>query len=168
MTARRSAVVCSLMAGQLLVAGDVSYQETTKITGGSLTSMMKFAGAFSKDARKLGQPIVTTVAIKGNKMLRSSEDSGQITDLDAETITQIDKVKHEYSVVTFAQMKEAAERAMEKAKSEQVKTESESTGSQPAKDSNVQVKLRYACAEDGCFQASLRFRYDRGDPDREC
>ena len=141
MTVRRSAVVCFLMAGQVLVAGDVSYQQTTKITGGSITSMMKFAGAFSKDARKLGQPIVTTVAVKGNKMLRSSEDNGQITDLDAETITQIDKVKHEYSVVTFAQMKEAAERAMEKAKSEQAKAESNSTGSQPAKDSNVQVSF---------------------------
>ena len=141
MTVRRSAFVCFLAAGQLLAGGDVSYQETTKITGGSLTSMMKFAGAFSKDARKLGQPIVTTVAIKGNKMLRSSEDSAQITDLDAETVTQIDKVKHEYSVVTFAQMKEAAERAMEKAKSEQAKAESKSTGSQSAKDSNVQVSF---------------------------
>lgn len=141
MKAGRSAVVCFLIAGQLAVAGDVSYQETTKITGGSLTSMMKFAGAFSKDARKLGQPIVTTVAIKGNKMLRSSEDSGQITDLDAETITQIDKVKHEYSVATFAQIKEAAERAMEKAKNDQAKAESKSTGSQPIKDSNVQVSF---------------------------
>jgi hypothetical protein len=131
------------LLGQFLVAGEVSYQETTKITGGSLTSMMKFAGVFSKDARKLDQPVVTTVAVKGNRMVRVTPDSAEITDLDAQTITHIDKIKRQYSVVTFAQMREAFERAMEKAKAEQANAGSQSVAApQPAKDPNMQLDFQ--------------------------
>lgn len=149
MTARAIAILSFLIAGRLSFAGDVTYQETTKITGGSITSMMKFAGAFSKGARKLGQPVVTTVAVKGNKMLRSTDDSAQIIDLDAQTITHIDKVKHEYSVITFAQMKAAADRAMEKARSEQSKATSQAPGPAPAKDPNVQLNFDAHVRETG-------------------
>src|SRR3954453_13179200 len=124
----------------LLMAGEVSYQETTKITGGSITSMMKFAGAFSKDARKAGQPMVTTVAVRGNRMARVTQDYADITDLDARTVTHIDKVKHEYSVTTFAQMKEALQHAMEKSKAEQNNSGSQPGATSPAaKDPNVQL-----------------------------
>ena len=124
----------------LMNGAEVSYQETTKITGGSITSMMKFAGAFSKDARKLGQPMITTVAVKGNQMARVMQDSADITDLDAKTTTHIDMTKHEYSVVTFAQMKEAMQRAMEQAKAQQDKASTQpQAASQPAKDPNVKL-----------------------------
>lgn len=126
----------------LLLAGEVSYQETTKITGGSITSMMKFAGAFSKDARKAGQPIVTTVAVKGNRMARVTQDYADITDLDARTITHIDKIKHEYSVTTFAQMKEALQQSIEKSKSEASNAASQRAATAaPAKDPNVQLSF---------------------------
>lgn len=128
-----------LVAGQLLTAGEVSYQETTKITGGSILKMMKFAGAFSKDARKMGEPVVTTVAIKGNRMIRSSNDFADITDLDAQTVTHIDKIKHQYSVVTFAQMHEAMQRAMDKAQQEQPKADAQAATPQTAKDPNVEL-----------------------------
>ena len=124
----------------LLVAGEVSYQETTKITGGSITSMMKFAGAFSKDVRKAGQPMVTTIAVKGNRMVRVTQDDADITDLDARTVTHLDKSKHEYSVMTFAQMKEALQHSIEKAKSEQNKAASKPEAApSTTKDPNVQL-----------------------------
>ncbi len=106
------------LAGQLMTAGEVSYDQTTKITGGSAMSMMKFAGMFSKDAAKLKDPVVENVSVKGNRMARTSQDHAEIIDLDAQTVTQIDKVKRQYSVLTFTQMKEAVEQALAKAKAE--------------------------------------------------
>src|ERR1700694_1434726 len=82
---------------------DFSYEQSTKITGGMMAGMMKFAGAFSKQAR---EPIQSTVAIKGNRMVQSSKDRATVTDLDNETITEINFPKKTYSVVTFAEMKQ--------------------------------------------------------------
>ncbi len=139
MRIRSGLAVAVCLAGQMTFAGEMSYQETTRITGGSAMSMMKFAGTFSKQARKLDKPIVTSVYLKDNRMARVSEDSIDITDLDAETITKIDRVKHQYSVVTFAQMKEAMQRAAEKAKTEQAKAQP-NTQQTPA-DSNVDLSF---------------------------
>src|SRR5262249_42937439 len=77
------------------------------MTGGAAMAMIKFAGAFSKQVR---EPMVSSTAVKGNKMIHSSKDRTEIIDLDAETITGIDFAKKTYSVMTFAEMKEALER----------------------------------------------------------
>ena len=61
---------------------DYSYQQTTQITGGSILSMMRMAGAFSSQARKAGDPIVSTVYLKGNRLARVAPDSIEIIDLD--------------------------------------------------------------------------------------
>lgn len=100
---------------------DFSYTETTQITGGSLLGMMKMAGHFSRQAREAGEPIVTTVAVKGNRMSRVSPTDTQIIDLDAETITNIDMQRHQYTVTTFQQMKQQLEAAEAKAEEEQKK-----------------------------------------------
>ncbi len=132
--------LCALI--RLTSGAEISYQETTKITGGSLTSMMKFAGAFSKDARKLGQPVITTVAVKGNQMARVTQDYMDITDLDAQTITHVDMIKHEYSVITFTEMKQAMQHTLDQAKEGQAKAAAQpQAASQPAKDPNVQLSF---------------------------
>lgn len=100
---------------------DFSYTETTQITGGSLMGVMKMAGHFSRQAREAGEPMVTTVTVKGNRMSRVSPTSTQIIDLDAETITNIDMQKREYTVMTFQQMKQQIEAAEAKAAAEQKK-----------------------------------------------
>lgn len=102
--------ICLLATGSLYA--DFTYEETSKITGGAIVGMMKFAGAFSKDARRATEPINSTVAIQGNRMVRKSQLTATITDLDAETITAINFEKKTYSVMTFAQMKQAMEDAM--------------------------------------------------------
>ncbi len=66
---------------------DFTYTETTQITGGSIVAMMKMAGAFSKQARQAGEPIVSTVMVKGNRMTRINAQRTEIVDLDRETIT---------------------------------------------------------------------------------
>jgi hypothetical protein len=96
------------------VFADYTYQETTQVTGGSLLSMMKMAGAFSSQAKKAGDPVVSTVYIKGNRMAKVTPDSIEIIDLDKETITHIDPLKKAYTVVTFQQMREQWEEAKRK------------------------------------------------------
>jgi hypothetical protein len=92
---------------------DFSYDESTKITGGMMAGVMKFAGAFSKQAR---EPIQSTVAVKGNRMLHGNKDRASVIDLDNETITEINYQKKTYSVMTFAEMKQAMEQAMQRMK----------------------------------------------------
>lgn len=104
---------------------DFSYTETTQMTGGSLLGVMKMAGHFSRQAREAGGPIVTTVTVKGNRMSRVSPTNTEIIDLDAETITNIDTQRREYTVMTFQQMKQQIEAAEAKAAAEQKKAPAE-------------------------------------------
>lgn len=119
---------------------DFTYTETTQVTGGSMLSLMKMAGAFSRQARKAGEPIVSTVSIKGNRMARINPDHTEIIDLDAETITNIDTLKREYTVMTFQQMKQQIEAAAAKAKAEQEK--SGKTAAPEQQPSNTDVKFQ--------------------------
>jgi hypothetical protein len=98
---------------------DFRYDETSKITGGSMVSMAKFASAFSKGAHQMTDPTNSTILVKGNRMAHINQDSTEIIDLDQETITKIDPVKKQYSVVTFQEMKAAMEEAMRRAQAEQ-------------------------------------------------
>ena len=117
---------------------DFTYIETTQVTGGSLVSMMKMAGTFSKAARQYGQPMDTTVIVKGNRMIRINPEETQIFDLDQETVTQINNAKHQYTVMTFAQIKQQMDDAMAKANAQQAK---QSAQQQPQAQPDMQMKF---------------------------
>jgi carbon monoxide dehydrogenase subunit G len=106
--------VLFIVAACLPAFGDFSYDQTSKITGGMMAGAMKFAGAFSKQAR---EPMVNTVAVKGNRMVHGSQHHASVIDLDAETITEINFDKKQYSVMTFAQMKQMMEEMSQRMKS---------------------------------------------------
>ncbi len=110
-----------LMAVSAAAHADFTYTETTQITGGSIMQIMKMAGTFSKTARQAGEPIASTVIVKGNRMTRIDPQHTEIIDLDHETITSIDHQKRQYTVMTFDQMRRQMEKAMQKAKEEQKK-----------------------------------------------
>ena len=120
----------ALLAGCLLLSklalADVTYQETTQVTGGSMMGMAKLAGAFSSQAKQALAPATTTVMIHGDRMVRSDPHTTEIIDLDAQNITMIDHDKRTYSVVTFQQMQQAMANAAAKVK-----------GSQPANNSQM-------------------------------
>ena len=108
-------ILITTLAGSCAgLRADFSYDQTSKITGGVMAGMMKFAGAFSKELR---EPIVTTVAVKGNRMAHINKHSVQIIDLDKETTTSVNLDKRTYSVMTFAQTKEMMEQMAQKAQS---------------------------------------------------
>jgi hypothetical protein len=136
------AVLCAAVAMAVPLRADFTYTETTQITGGSMLGLMKMAGAFSRQARQAGDPIVSTVAVKGNRMVRINPDHTEIIDLDAETITNIDTLKQQYTVITFAQMKQQIEAAAAKAKEQQQKSEAKAPDQPSTTDVKFQVNVR--------------------------
>jgi hypothetical protein len=130
---RTLCLLASLPTGLL---ADFSYQRTSKITGGAMAGMMKFAGAFSKQAR---EPIQSTVAVKGNRMATVSKERASIIDLDAETITEISFAKKTYTVMTFAEMKQMMEQMAQRAK-DAPKQQSEQQPSNVETDFKLEVK----------------------------
>lgn len=101
---KQISVVLLLTVGGSSLRADLSYDQTTKMTGGAMMGMMRFAGAFSKQAR---EPMVTHVYLKGDRMAHFTRDTAQITDLSNETITSVNFQKRTYSVMTFAEMAQA-------------------------------------------------------------
>ncbi len=128
--------ITALAVCPALVRADYSYHEVTRITGGAMAGMMKFAGAFNKRAN---EPVETDIYVKGNKMARISQYNGQIIDLDAKTITQIDFQKKTYSVMTFEQMRQMMDQMAQSMKKQK----------QSPQDQNVQMKFKVDSKETG-------------------
>jgi hypothetical protein len=107
---------------------DFSYQEKATVTGGAIASAMKVAAVFSKQAR---EPMQTTVAVKGDRMVHRSAVHASIIDLSTQTITSIDIQKKTYSVMTFEEMKQMMEQASQRMQQHQ----------QQPNDANVNFKV---------------------------
>src|SRR5258708_5608416 len=111
MSMRRILVATLLYSSGALLRADFTYQESTQMTGGAVMAMMRMAGPFAKGAR---EPIVSTHIIHGDRMATITKDRINIVDLGKEAITEIDLAKKTYSVMTFAEMKQAMEDAMKR------------------------------------------------------
>lgn len=111
---------------QPLAFADVTYRETTQITGGSMVGMLKMAGAFSAQARQAAQPTTSTIMIHGSRMMRSNPHSTEIIDLGQQSITYIDTDKRTYSIVTFVQMQQAMAKAAAQGKNSGAKASASS------------------------------------------
>jgi hypothetical protein len=121
---------------------DFQYQETTQITGGSLMGMMKFASHFSKQAKDIGAPVISSVYVQGNRMARMDPQTIEIIDLDAGTITSVDLQKHTYTRMTFEQMRQQFEQAVQQAKEQQAKQPQPTTPTPQEKPDDVQVSFK--------------------------
>ena len=124
---RQGLWLTAAMALALPVQADFSYEQTSQITGGSMLRMMKMIPGGGKAT----QPQTSRILLKGNRLATVSQDSISVTDIDAETMTNIDLKEKKYSVITFAEMREAM-KAMEK-KMQGSKTD------QPAMEFSVKV-----------------------------
>ncbi|MGH9630818.1 MAG: hypothetical protein ACRD7E_21095, partial [Bryobacteraceae bacterium] len=105
-----------------LLFADFSYEQSSKITGGMMAGMMKFAGAFSKQAR---EPMKMTILVKGDRMATVTNDNISVIDLNSETMTEINLKKKTYSSITFAEMAKAMEQMAAKAAGQKNKSESD-------------------------------------------
>ena len=104
----RTVAVCGtiLLLTQLVVA-DGSYQSTTQITGGAMVESLQQNPLAARLTKGLFAPTNTLTMVHGNQKAVVTKDSTEIVDLDKETITRLDTAKKTYTVVTFAQMREA-------------------------------------------------------------
>jgi hypothetical protein len=82
--------------------------------------------------------IIDTVAVKGNRKATISQDTGEIIDLDQETIYRLDMRRKTYQVITFAELRRQMEEAQAKA-AEAMK--SEKPGTQPPDQNEMQIDL---------------------------
>jgi len=107
MNVRKVAALGIILLANRLMFADASYQETTQITGGSMVAPLKSMSFLSKSMRDMLAPTTTTTMIHGNQKAVVGKDFTEITDLDKETVTHIDNPHKTYTVVTFAQMRQA-------------------------------------------------------------
>jgi hypothetical protein len=141
------AVLAVTLSMPSAVFADYTYQETTQITGGSIVSMIKMAGMLSSQARKAGDPVVSTIYLKGNRLANVSADSMEIIDLDKQTVTHVDLVKKTYTVITFQQMKDMVAKARQQMQ-QQPAAAAQPTSAPPA-DNNVQMSFDVKVRETG-------------------
>jgi hypothetical protein len=107
MNIRKVAALGVILLGNRFMFADASYQETTQVTGGSMVDSLKSVSFLSKSLGNMFAPMTTITMVHGNQKAVVSKDSTEITDLDRETITHIDTTHKTYTVVTFAEMRQA-------------------------------------------------------------
>jgi hypothetical protein len=116
-----TAIVMFVFSLAPAVRADVKTTEKTllKLEGvlGRLYTM--FGGAGAKDG------VTSTVALKGQRLSRINDATGQIIDLGEEKVYTLDMKKKEYKVVTFAQMRQQMQDERDKA-AKQAASESKS------------------------------------------
>jgi hypothetical protein len=113
-----SAAICLLLLfGSVPARADFKYTDTSKITGGSLKGMMKFASVFSKQASQSMKAMSNTKYIKGNVMRTDRPDgSVEIFDLDRKLVIEIDPKNQTYSQASFDEIRDAIKKAAEEQK----------------------------------------------------
>jgi hypothetical protein len=107
MNIRKVVALGVILLGNRFMYADASYQETTQVTGGSMVDSLKSVSFLSKSMSNMFAPMTTVTMVHGNQKAVVSKDSTEITDLDRETITHIDTIHKTYTVVTFAEMRQA-------------------------------------------------------------
>jgi hypothetical protein len=146
------AFLAVFLAAPPFLHADFSYQESTQVTGGSILSMIKMAGTFSSQARKATDPVISSVYLKGNRMARVSPDSIEIIDLDKGTMTHIDTAKHNYTVVTFEQMKEQLAQAEQQMEQKQAAAQAAQPAPSATAPSDVKVSFDVHVRETGAVK----------------
>jgi hypothetical protein len=128
-----------LFGSAAFLRADFTYQEISQMTGGSMAAMLKALGPLTRAAR---EPIVSTHIVKGNRMATVTKDRVSVIDLDKETITNIDTAKKTYSVMTFAEMKQTMDQAVQRMQGRQ-------KGDQGDKNNDVQAQFKVSAKSTG-------------------
>jgi hypothetical protein len=133
-------VVLLLSPLSLPAHADFKYTDSTKMTGGSLYGLMKFAARFSKKGENPLDPTVTSHYIKGGRLRTDNSDGTVlIIDLEGRRVTTINTLQKTYSTATFDEIKAAMEQAMQQMQ-QQMQQQPPRPQSEP-NPQNVQVNL---------------------------
>jgi hypothetical protein len=133
------------LAATVSLRADVKTQERTQV---------RFEGALGRIVNMFGgkgarEGIVSAVAVKGNRMMSTTDTTGEIVDLGEEKVYQLDLKKKTYTVVTFAELRRQMEEAMAKARKdaeaatkEEQQMPAEEAGKEPAKEYEVDFSIK--------------------------
>jgi hypothetical protein len=145
MTIRNLMPLGCLLAATNVALADASYQETTQITGGQLVDTLKSVPFAPKQVKKMFDPVNSLKMLHGNQLASVSKSTTEIVDLDQETITRIDSEKKTYTVVTFAQMRQAIQDAPKKLQQAQAQMKQQQAPAAPPADSGQapQIQVTY-------------------------
>jgi hypothetical protein len=136
-------VVAGSMASVTVVNADVRTEQRTRFQlGGVLGRMVNMFGG-----RAAREGVTTMVAVKGDRKITMSDQTGQIIDLAEEKVYDLDVRGKKYKVTTFAelrrQMEEAQKRAAEDAKKEQERQPSqEKPAEKPEKEYEIDFEVK--------------------------
>jgi hypothetical protein len=129
--------LCLLLLFHAIPArADFKYTDTSKITGGSLKNMVKFAGIFNKQASQSLKAMSTTRYVKGNVMRTDHSDGSiQILDVNRRVVIEMDPQNRTYSEMTFDEIRDALQKATEQQKAKMQKDPK-------TKDAQVDMKAK--------------------------
>jgi len=136
-------LLASFVLAVPVLRADVKTQQKISFKfAGTLGGVLnKFGGATTKEG------LVTTSAIKGNRKLSISGDSGEIIDLGEERVYSLDMKGKSYKVATFAELRAAFEKA--KADAEKKKQEMKPEDKQQVEDTAKQYEFEADVKETG-------------------
>jgi len=126
--------VVLLVAAAAGLSAEAKVQQRTQL---KLEGMLgKMAGMFGGKAAKEG--VVTTVAVKGNRRMSTSDTTAELVDLDAEKVYRIDLRGKTYTVQTFDEIRKQFQKNEAKAQQEAAKEKPD--GKQPEMEIEIDVK----------------------------
>jgi hypothetical protein len=144
MSTRKSMLwVSAFLASQCMCGSalaDASYQSSTQVTGGTLVDSLKQVSFLGKSMSNMFSPDTTTM-VHGNQKATVRKDSTDIIDLDKGEMIHIDTAKKTYSVVTFAQMRQAMQNMP--AQMQQVQDQAKQAQSQQPQMPKTDLKTTY-------------------------
>jgi len=110
-------ITCIALGSAVAIRADVKTEQKAQV---------KFAGALGRMFNMFGgkaakEGVVTRVAIKGDRMLSASGDSGQLVDLAEEKVYELNFANSSYRVTTFDELRRRMREAGEKAREAQAK-----------------------------------------------
>lgn len=126
------------------LAAEVKTREKTLL---KLEGMLgRVVGMFGGKAARDG--IVSTSAVKGDRKMTVSDNSGQLVDLNEEKVYEIDFKKKEYKVTTFDEIRERMKEAADRAEQEAERTEQQEAG-RDAQEAAKELEVDFDAKETG-------------------
>jgi len=128
-------LICCSVALSLVAVGAGAAQAEVKTRN---KSQVKFEGMLGRMMGMFGgkavkEGVVSTSAVKGNRMVTLNDTTGRIVDLAEEKVYELDLKKKSYTVVTFAELRQQLKEAQEKAQRDAEKAAKEEAGREKEK-----------------------------------
>ena len=135
-------LICCSVALSLVAVGAGAAQAEVKTRN---KSQVKFEGMLGRMMGMFGgkavkEGVVSTSAVKGNRMVTLNDTTGRIVDLAEEKVYELDLKKKSYTVMTFAELRQQLKEAQEKAQRDAEKAAKEEAGREKEKEKEADKK----------------------------